>query len=446
MSLAPVLSTLEKIASVSSRKQKEQILKDGLESESEEYLRKTILYALDAYRQFNVTEVEFIQDATPETKCIQTVDFIFTYLDRLSMQRAAAQADKLKLSIFSSIDKETVEVVKRIINKDLRCGVGVKTAEKYVEGVKDYGVMKPQTGKKTLHKDFEKFLELAGGYENICSSIKVDGVRICDCLVHKDGTVQYFSTNGKLYRNFHCFNPVVLEMADWIHNLHKIKYPIGFDGEVISYDGNFQHVVTQTQRDHDVDTSDLRFLIWSIPTSGFYFRDSYDIVENYLPQVRRPLRQQNLIGPDAKTNVFCLHHNFEPPFSCWKDVELFARQAISEGEEGIILKVSDHEHERKRSRLWFRLKALYLEGEGVEADLKVLRWEHGKKGTKFENVMGALICDYNGEEVRVGGGYKESQRTEFMTNTPKWITVNADSETEDGSLRFPQFVRAREEK
>lgn len=438
MSLAPVLSILKKVGSTRSRKEKEQLLEEGI-AEIGEPLEKTILYALDAYRQFNVTQVEYLPPTTAET-----IDEIFNYLGALSHQRGASNAEKQVLCRLASFDEETVEVVKRIINKDLRCGVGVKTAEKFVEGVKAYGVMKPKTDKKTMRKDFGKFLQLAGGYGNICSSIKVDGVRICDCVVHEDGVVQYFSTNGKLYRNFHCFNPVMIDLAKKINKDYGIEYPMGFDGEVISYDGNFQSVVTQTQRDHDVDTSNLRFLVWGIPTSGLRFRAHYSMARSYLPIVRKPLRQQKLIGPEAKTNVFCLYHNFHPSFNSWKDVEIFARSAINEGEEGIILKVTDHFHERKRSRLWFRLKALYLEGEGVEVDLPVLRWEHGTG--KFANLMGALICDYNGEEVRVGGGFKEKQREDFMENTPKWITVNADSETNDKSLRFPQFVREREEK
>jgi len=441
-SLAPVLSILEEIGSVRSRKEKERILQEGLESECGEYLRKTILYALDAYRQFNVTKL----DSTIVNTGISgypSVDEIFLQLDLLASKKGASQAEKDELNFLCGTDKETLEVTKRIINKDLRCGLGVKTAEKFVEGVKDYGVMKPKTEKKSLLKDFDKFLALAGGYHNICWSDKVDGVRVCDCTVHEDGLVEYTSTNGKPYRNFHCFNPEVIDIAKTIHLEHGVPYPIGFDGEVIDYTGNFQKVVTQTQRDYDVNTSNLRLLIWSVTCPG-PFQKRYQMVRENLPSVRQILRQQDLIGPKAKTNVFCLHHYFEHHLKEWKDVELLARRMINTGEEGVVLKVSDHEHERKRSRLWFRLKALYLEGEGVEVDLKVLRAE---KGTgKFSEMLGALICDYNGEEVRVGGGFKESQRKEFIDNPPKWITVNADSETDEKSLRFPQFVRAREEK
>jgi DNA ligase-1 len=405
--------------------------------------KKTVLYALDAYRLFNVTQVDFIEDGGA---CADTPYDIFKYLDTLAEQKGASNLDKKVLSSFSSIDKETVEVVRRIINKDLRCGVGVKIAEKFVPGVQEYGVMKPQTGKKTLLKDFEKFLELAGDYYNICWSIKVDGVRQCDVLVHADGTVQYFSTNGKLYQNFHCFNEKVIRLAQRIYDSTKgrVTYPMGFDGEVIAYDGNFQSVVTQTQREKDVDTSNLRLLLWSVPTSGLDFESSHLLIASRLPAVKVPLLEQSMIGPSARTNVFCLYHEFDHDINSWKEVETLARKYINLGEEGIILKVSNHMHERKRSRLWFRLKALYLEGQGIEADLKVLRWE---KGTgKFSEKMGALICEYNGEEVRVGGGYTDAQREEFMTRTPKWITVNADSETNDGSLRFPQFSREREEK
>jgi ATP-dependent DNA ligase len=143
--------------------------------------------------------------------------------------------------------------------------------------------------------------------------------------------------------------------------------------------------------------------------------------------------------------VFRLEHKFYH-YRNVSDVISHAREVISAGNEGLLFKTPDHIHEFKRSAHWFKLKGLYLKGCGIEVDLPVIGFEYGKKGTRLEKVLGAFICEYKGNKVRVSGKLSDDQRIEYAENLPSFIEVNADSETDDGSLRLPIFQRVRVDK
>ena len=61
-------------------------------------------------------------------------------------------------------------------------------------------------------------------------------------------------------------------------------------------------------------------------------------------------------------------------------------------------------------------------------------------------MVGSLVVDYKGTKVSVGTGFTDEQRVEFYKDTPEIIEVNYQEVTKDGSLRFPSFVRIREDK
>ena len=112
--------------------------------------------------------------------------------------------------------------------------------------------------------------------------------------------------------------------------------------------------------------------------------------------------------------------------------------AIEQGEEGLILKTWQHHYEYKRANTWCKVKKFHTE------DLPVTGWE---KGTgKYKNTLGYLICDYNGVKVKVGSGFTDAERDEFMNELPSMIEVQYQEVTKDGSLRFPTFQRVRDDK
>ena len=57
-----------------------------------------------------------------------------------------------------------------------------------------------------------------------------------------------------------------------------------------------------------------------------------------------------------------------------------------------------------------------------------------------------LIVDFKGVQVRIGSGYSDDQRVEFLDQLPKLIECTFKEITLDGSLREPVFERVRDDK
>lgn len=65
---------------------------------------------------------------------------------------------------------------------------------------------------------------------------------------------------------------------------------------------------------------------------------------------------------------------------------------------------------------------------------------------KYAGMLGALIVDNGKAEVEVGSGFTDAERREFWENPPECIEIKYQEELPSGSLRFPVFVRARDDK
>lgn len=402
MSLKPVLQILNTISDTSSTLEKERIIKDNL---AVPFFRQTAYFALNPFLKFKIREVE--QTSPNESNIPNT----FAFLQTLSEESGATHSDRALLSKFSSVDTETIEVINRILKKDLRCGAGIKLFRKFIPEIPIHEPM-------LCGKELDKFLALARSFDNIASSIKLDGVRVW-CVISSFEDISYISRNGKEFPNFSVFNKEVIAGTD---NLKTRTFPIILDGEVTTKDKDFQKGLTQFRRLHKADPEIFEFHVFDI-VNDLPFRERYEMIKLMYPQV-------------SYKKVTSLKH--ETMFRNEKEIFEFLDMVTKEGEEGLVLKTWDGPYEFKRSNFWCKLKNFF------EEDLPVIGLEKGKG--KYTNVLGALICNFNGVEVRVGSGFSDEERIELLKKPPKLIEVQYQNETKDGSLRFPVFMRVREDK
>jgi len=427
-SLSGVLDALNEIASTSSRREKEALIVW--------HLRKTpwfgtvVLYAYDPDRVYGIRFIPPVNNAEnppsdARTRPVAGLSRLFDALDMLAgktphsgSQRAAAT-----ISDIISVDQPTAIVLNRILCKDLECGVGIRTWAKYVDGLREHQVM-------LAERDRTKFLRMYSG--PFCWSTKMDGIRVW-AIVEGD-KVTYKTRNGKVVKNFHVFNETLLEAS------RKLGSPeCVFDGEVVFNTGKFHHAAQLLHKEHPdpEDLARLIFYVFEIPSLAStkpLFRDRYEALKRCFETHGGVL---NIYKPFHNV-VLLTHFDINP-----EEFEPKAREIIDLGCEGIMIKPWDYRYECKRSRAWLKMKALYLKGARVEVDLRVLdATPHSKDPTK----IGALVVDYNGHLVGVGTGLTDNHRAlprEWWVG--KVITIQADSVTNDGSLRFPVFVRIRDD-
>jgi DNA ligase-1 len=83
----------------------------------------------------------------------------------------------------------------------------------------------------------------------------------------------------------------------------------------------------------------------------------------------------------------------------------------------------------------------------ITEDLKIVDVQEGTG--KYLGRLGAIIVEREGVKINVGSGFKDEERCiiqEASQFIGKIVEVKYDSLTPDKSLRFPRFVRLREDK
>ena len=322
---------------------------------------------------------------------------------------------------------------RRILIKDLRCGVSEKTINKVVEKkYADYAI--PVFGCQLAHDSANHETKVAG---KKLIEVKLDGVRVIT-IVRADGRVDMFSRNGKELANF----PHIAEQISEVVKKSPPPYDVVLDGEIMS--SSFQDLMTQVHRKSDVKANDAILNLFDfIPLSDFEagFWDRSQIIRSQMVQAWVNTNHEKM--PNVKALAFeKVDLATDEGQLRFKEINA---QAVAGGYEGIMIKDPDAGYECKRSVAWLKLKPF------IEVSLTVVATEEGTG--KNVGKMGALVCegvdDGKAIRVNVGSGFTDQQRDEFWSCKVDGyvVEVRADAVTQnqDGtySLRFPRFKSFR---
>jgi len=316
---------------------------------------------------------------------------------------------------------------RRILIKDLRCGVSEKTINKVVEKQwPDYAV--PVFGCQLAHDSANHESKVSG--EKLIE-VKLDGVRVIT-IVYPDNRINMFSRNGKELVNF----PHIIEQFKKTTDI--FKEPMVFDGEIMS--NSFQDLMKQVHRKTNVQADDaVLHLFDMIPLFAFeagrwnksQIKRSKKLVD-WKKEWELQTPSIEIVGQEM------VNLDTEAGLKRFKEIN---EQAIAGGYEGIMLKDPNAPYECKRTASWLKLKPF------IEVSLTVLSTEEGTG--KNVGKMGALVCegvdDGKAIRVNVGSGFTDEQRDEFWSckvdGQVVEIRADAITQNQDGtySLRFPRF-------
>jgi len=341
----------------------------------------------------------------------------------------------IELALSASTKSQWNDWYRRILIKDLRCGVSEKTVNKVLKDFPDINPI-PVFECMLAHDGANHEKKIAG--KKILEP-KLDGVRVITVINHELRTVQQFSRNGKELVNF---SHITNELAKHIDTFGR-SYIL--DGEVIS--SSFQDLMKQVHRKDDVAASDARLMLFDIvPLSEFRNGTSVmtqKIRSNLLKTFNGVWSQIPSIGLVPQTEVDLDGAVGEIQF------KQFNKDAIDAGYEGIMIKDPKALYECKRSTAWLKQKPF------IEVSLTVTAIEEGTG--RNEGKLGALICDGTDDGrriiVNVGSGFSDEQRETFWADQEEMVgqvvEVRADAATRSQdsediySLRFPRFLRFR---
>jgi DNA ligase-1 len=324
---------------------------------------------------------------------------------------------------------------RRILIKDLRCGVSDKTINKVVEKKwPDYAV--PIFSCQLAHDSANHEGKVTG---KKLIEVKLDGVRVIT-IVRTDGRVDQFSRNGKELVNFEHIKSQISAVV----KKDPPKYDLVLDGEIMS--SSFQDLMKQVHRKSDVAANDAVLHLFDLCPLDKFQEGRWDKdQETRSAYVKAWVEKHQADLP----NVTCLTYeevdlDTDLGKKRFKDINALA---IDGGYEGIMIKEPNAPYECKRSVAWLKLKPF------IEVSLTVVAVEEGTG--KNVGKLGALVCEGVDDDkrirVNVGSGFTDSDRDVFYVDREALIgqivEVRADAITQnqDGSysLRFPRFLHFR---
>jgi DNA ligase-1 len=332
----------------------------------------------------------------------------------------------IELALSASTGAQWNDWYRRILIKDLRCGVSEKTVNKVKKGaVPVFECMLAHDG-----ANHEKKINGVRLIEP-----KLDGVRCITVVDYEARTVVQYTRNGKVLENFSHITDSLLANIDDIGRSYVL------DGEVVS--SSFQSLMKQVHRKDDVKAGDARLMLFDIlPLSEFKKGKSV------MGQRRRSALLRSFKPTFDKCGNIDVIEQTEVDLDTYVGELQFKeinKTAIEAGFEGIMIKMPDAPYECKRSTSWLKQKPF------IEVSLTVVETEEGTG--RNEGKMGALVCEGTEDgkliKVNVGSGFTDLDRDEFWSCKVdgQVVEVRADAITQnqDGtySLRFPRFLRFR---
>jgi len=423
-------SVIRSLEEHTSRLDKEAIIEAEAEADNQE-LFEGFRMALDPMITFGVKKVP--THGGGEGQGLPWV--AFKELARaLAMRELTGHAarDAIELALSASTKAQWNDWYRRILIKDLRCGVSEKTVNKVlsgrfskIQGIPLFECMLAHDGanheKKIVGK---KLLEP-----------KLDGVRVITVINAANKTATMYSRNGKLLENFSHITSAIES------NITLFERSIVLDGEMVS--SSFQALMKQVHRKSDVQSEDARLMLFDIlPLSEFQAGKSV------MGQRRRSNLLRSMQAVFDKIGSIDIVPQKEVDLDTYigeLEFKQYNLDAIEAGYEGIMIKSVDAPYEAKRSHSWLKMKPF------IEVSLTAVAVEEGTG--KNVGKMGAIL--FEGEDdgkfirVSVGGGWTDQDRKEIWATKDAIIgqvgevradaaTLNQDSDNVY-SLRFPRF-------
>ncbi len=411
-----------------SRLDKEKIILKAMEEGLDDFF-EGIRMALDPLVTFGVKMV-------PEKQDEKNQSFSWSDFHNLTKKLIAreltghAARDAILKAMESSKKAEWNGFYRRVLIKDLRCGVSEKTINKIAKKFPKYAI--PIFSCPLAHDSANHEKKMIGKKQ---IEIKLDGVRVLTII--RQNKVEMFSRNGK---QFHNFGHIVSELENVIKE-NPPPYDLVLDGEVMS--ANFQDLMKQVHRKDGKQTKDAVLHLFDLCPLKKFKKGRWET-----HQTARSLLVKEWV---AKHSMLLKHiRSLE-----WEEVNLDSiegqkrfielnKSAVEGGYEGVMIKDPDAVYECKRTHSWLKAKPF------IEVTLKVVSVEEGTGRNKGR--LGAILVE--GEDdgyeynLSCGSGFSDMQREEYWTKrnhlVGQLVEIRADAKTKSKdaktfSLRFPRF-------
>ena len=417
-----------------SRLNKEGILEVAMNDGLTEFF-EGVRMALDNLYTFGVKQVPIKEEKGGQGLSWDNFKQLAESLNRRQLTGHAAR-DAILLAMGVATDGQWNDFYRRILIKDLRCGVSEKTVNKVAKALKKPEYSVPVFECQLSHDSANHEAKLTG--KKIVER-KLDGVRCLTVIDYEAKTVVQYTRNGKELENFS-------HVTDYLSGfIEEFGRSFVIDGEIMST--SFQDLMKSVHRKKDADAGDAVLNVFDI-IPLVEFKQGKSVMGQrrrsaFLKGFENIFNDSGFIQivPQREFNLDSMIEEIE-----FKD---YMKAMIAEGFEGVMIKDPDAKYECKRSTAWLKMKPF------IEVSLAVTAVEEGTG--RNVGKLGAIVCEGTDDGKRIvvncGSGFTDEQRAEFWeakdTLVGQVVEVRADAATQSQdseevwSLRFPRFLRFR---
>jgi DNA ligase-1 len=398
-------------------------------------------YCYNPMITFGVKQVSETSDITGAENPWDEFKSLLNLLKNRSLTGHAARDAIEQMSVRFNSD-EWNEFCVPVIRKDLRTNCSEKTINKVCKKTKyEVPIFSCQ-----LATSCDGRPEMKG---EMRLEPKLDGVRVlmwCSYNHTYDScAVVSFSRNGKVFDNFgHIESQIANQLSDIYENTGFDNFFL--DGEIVGK--SFNELMRVARKKQNSAAVDSIFHVFDfIPSVNFHeghWNTSLNKRLGVLDKLRPFIdKMPSIEYPDH------LIVNLDTSQGR-NQMERYAKDCVNDGYEGIMIKSMEAPYECKRSTSWMKWKPV------ITVDLQIIEVEQGtgKNSTR----MGAFVCegidDGKSIHVNVGSGVTDEERESYWQERDQLIGRTVEilcdsvSQNQDGtySLRFPRFVRFRDDK
>lgn len=374
-----VLNKLNNISEVSSTNEKVELLKQYL---NDSLFSKVVYYALTGSMNFHMTKLGKMTYSSGVSN-----EEIFNTLYRFCKSRGVSKEDKEYLTMISSANAETYEVVNRIVSKDLKCGVSSKLVNKALPGLIEITPYQRCSSLKNINRI--KFPALA--------QTKADGMF---SYASTGFLVEVFKTRRG--REFHLFDILEQHVARLTKNNDVLVGELLILGE----DGFFLDRKTGNgllnkfiKGTGSVDIAKrVRYKVWDVLTMNDYTNHTSNT-----PCGDRFNRLVELFN-DYNSDVISIVNSKR--VDSYEEALSFYKGQRDKGEEGAIIKDLSSVWKNNTCPTIVKMKNVST------AEFEIIGVNYGKRNSKYENMMGSLTIASSDRKIicNVGSGFSDDER------------------------------------
>lgn len=375
-----VIKTINTLKNTSSRNEKKKILRAN---SNDDLLKKTFELVLNPFCNFYITKVPSLPSDFDMSILNTDIDITEEIVIEFAYQEAFGSIDRKKFKEgiaaidYLCNDQQVKDLIRKIISKDLDCGVGASTVNSVWEGlIPEYKLMKAEEKKHLNQIEYPAMVDE-----------KIDGVR-CTAFVTPSGEVEIKSSSGRTFLSLDHIADEISLFYDKISN----SYYDGciLDGELISVDENEMFIGREKSNGlayrallgtaSKEEKESFRFVCFDLLSSARQIEQGFDskkLIARIEPFIYldgfKYLREVDSILAEDEAMVTS-----------------FFEQVVKKGGEGVVVKSCDSPYQSKRSKHWVKLKKEYT------ADVIITdAYPHTKK----EGHLGGMTIESSDGEV-----------------------------------------------